>query len=77
MQLIDIIVKFRNTYALLVAEDPRLFDVYAKKMKEFKEEMKDECLKNAVLSEDEIMDYMMNETEFLHEVARIKMSSMY
>ena len=77
MYLIDVVVKFRDTYAPLVAEDPRLLGIYTKKLKEFQELMQDECLKNTVLSEQEIMDYMMDETEFLHQVARIKMSSMY
>lgn len=77
MYLIDVVVKFRNTYAPLVAEDPRLLGIYTKKLKEFQELMQDECLRNTVLSEQEIMDYMMDETEFLHQVARIKVSSMY
>ena len=77
MYLIDVIVKFRNTYAPLVAEDPRLLDIYTRTLKEFQELMQDECLKNTVLSEQEIMEYMMNETEFLHKVAQIKMSNMY
>lgn len=77
MYLIDVVTKFRDTYAAQVCNDPRLFDLYNNKMKEFEKDMKDECLRNTVLSEQEIMDYMMDETEFLHQVARIKMSSMY
>lgn len=74
MQLIDVIVKFRNTYAPLVAEDPRLLEIYTNTLKEFEEELKDPCLKNEILTDDMIMQYMMDECNFLEKVARIKMS---
>ena len=64
MLLIDIAKKFRNTYAPLVAEDPRILGIYTKKMKEFQADMQDEM----------IMQYMIDECDFLKEVARIKMS---
>ena len=72
MLLIDIAKKFRNTYAPLVAEDPRILGIYTKKMKEFQADMQDPCLKNEILTDDEIMQFMMDECDFLEKVAEIK-----
>ena len=74
MLLIDIAKKFRNTYAPLVAEDPRILGIYTKKMKEFQADMQDECLRNEILTDEMIMQYMIDECDFLKEVARSKMS---
>ena len=72
MQLIDVIVKFRNTYAPMVAEDPRLLEIYSITLKEFEEELKDPCLKDEILTDDMIMQYIMDECNFLKKVALIK-----
>ena len=70
MLLIDVVVKFRNTYAALVAENPSL--IYTKRMKKFQADMQDLCLKNEILTDVEIMNYLMEECDFLKEVTEIK-----
>lgn len=72
MYLIDVVVKFRDTYAPLVAEDPRILGIYTKKLKEFQADMQDPCLTNEILTDDMIMQYMMDECDFLEKVAEIK-----